>query len=278
MLLPFAVVFVVFVLWPLGSSFFLSLTSFSGLGVPEFLGIENYVALVSDTRFHRALLNTSVYVVLTVTITTVLAYLFALAFHTARLRDKIVRTVLFLPSVTSGIALILVWRWIFSAQDFGLANTLSKAFGAGVHEWLAEPAWSVPIMIAIAVFGGLGYNTIILAAGITNVPAEYEEAAEVDGANYWQRVRHIIIPQTMPIVAFVVVTMSIASFQVFELAYLLFGYGVQDSALTVVSYLYERGFNRFQLGYASAISWVLFAIIFVVGLVQLRLTRASKEF
>lgn len=277
MLAPFFVIFAVFVISPLFASLGLSFTDFSGLGSMQFVGFDNFVALMSDTRFQKALGNTLTYVVFTVVITTVLSYLFALAFSGVRKRDKIVRTILFLPSVTSGIALILVWRWIFSAQQFGVANTVSKFFGQGAKEWLADPALALPIMIGVAVFGGLGYNTIILAAGISSVPAELEEAAEMDGAGYWTRVRHVVIPHTMPVVAFVVVTMSIASFQVFELAYLLFGYGVQDSALTVVSYLYERGFNRFQLGYASAIAWILFIIIFVVGLVQLRLTRAGKE-
>ena len=277
MLSPFFLIFAVFVISPLFASLGLSFTDFSGLGPMEFVGFDNFVALMSDTRFQRALLNTLTYVVFTVVITTVLSYLFALAFSGVRKRDKVVRTILFLPSVTSGIALILVWRWIFSAQQFGVANTVSRFFGQGAREWLADPALALPIMVGVAVFGGLGYNTIILAAGISSVPAELEEAAEMDGAGYWTRVRHVVIPHTMPVVAFVVVTMSIASFQVFELAYLLFGYGVQDSALTVVSYLYERGFNRFQLGYASAIAWILFIIIFVVGLVQLRLTRAGKE-
>jgi multiple sugar transport system permease protein len=283
MLLPFAALFVAFLLWPLANSLYLSLTDFDGINAPRFTGLGNFRRMLHDDRFRHALSNTALYVVATVVLTTVLSLGIALAFRGSAWRDRVMRTIFFLPSVTSTIAIMLIWKWIFDPNDFGLANTVIGWFGHGPVEWLATPGLSVPILVLMAVWGGMGYGMVIFVAGLNAIPEEYYEAARIDGASTWQQFRRITLPLLRPVTTYVVVTSLIGAFQVFEAVYIVYRTqantigGVLDSALMIVPYLYDMGFTHFQLGYASAIAWVLFAVIFGISLVNLRAGRALEE-
>ncbi|THV42945.1 carbohydrate ABC transporter permease [Glycomyces buryatensis] len=285
MLLPFAVLFLVFGIFPLGRSFYYALTDFNGIRPPELVGFQNFSELIlEDDRFHTALWNTLKYVVASVVLTITMGLILALAFKTTSLRDRVMRTIFFLPSVSAGVGIVLVWRWIFMVDSWGLANTLSRYFGGGNRAWLAEPSLSIPILITMAVWGGAGYAMVLFVAGINAIPDELYEQASIDGATKLRQFWHITLPLLRPVTVFVVITSTIGAFQVFEPIYLLWNRsaavvgGPLDSALTIVPYLYDMGFNRFELGYASAIAWVLFFIIFLVTLVQLRVTKTFKEF
>jgi multiple sugar transport system permease protein len=283
MLIPFAAVFAGFVIWPLLNSLYLAFTDFNGVTSPRIVGTDNFTELwFQDDRFRHALANTLLYVAATVILATLLALVLALAFHGTRWRDRLMRTLFLLPAITSTIALMLIWRWIFSTESFGLANTVLHWFGGRPVTWLATPSLAIPILVLIAVWSGSGYGMVIFSAGINAIPKEIEESAELDGATYWQRLRHITLPQLRPVTTYVVVTGLIGAFQVFEAVYIVFRGvdeigGVSDSALMVVPYLYDKGFNQFKLGYASAIAWTLFVIVFAVGLIQLKLNRATKD-
>jgi multiple sugar transport system permease protein len=208
----------------------------------------------------------------------------ALAFKTTSLRDRVMRTIFFLPAVSSGVGIILVWKWIFMVDSWGLANTISTFFGGSTRAWLTETSLSIPILTAMAVWGGAGYAMVLFVAGINAIPDELYEQASIDGASRVQQFWRITLPMLRPVSVFVVITSTIGAFQIFEPVYLLYAThasvigGPLDSALTIVPYLYDMGFNRFQLGYASAIAWILFFIIFVITLIQLRVTRTFKEF
>ncbi|MCH7231480.1 sugar ABC transporter permease [Glycomyces sp. L485] len=285
MLVPFALLFLVFLVYPLGRSLYYSLTDFNGIRSPELVGFENFTTLIfEDDRFHTAIWNTFKYVIASVALTTALGLLLAMSFKSTSMRDRLLRTVFFLPSVSAGVGVVLVWKWIFMVDSWGLANTISRFLGGGNKAWLAEPTLSVPILVVLAVWGGVGYAMVLFVAGVNAIPDELYEQASIDGASKVRQFWHITLPMLRPVTVFVVITSTIGAFQIFEPVYLLWNRsssivgGPIDSALTIVPYLYDMGFNRFQLGYASAIAWVLFFIIFIVTLIQLRVTRTFKEF
>jgi multiple sugar transport system permease protein len=283
MLLPFLALFVAFLVWPLANSLFLSFTDFDGINAPRVTGLENFRTLLfDDDRFRHALGNTFVYVIASVVIGTLLSLALALAFSGSSRPHRIMRTIFFLPSVTSTIALMLMWKWIFFPGDVGLANTITSWFGVDPLQWLATPSLTIPVLVLMSVWGGMGYGMVLYVAGLNTIPHEYYEAAHIDGASTWQRFRRITLPLLRPVTTYVVVTALIGAFQVFEAVYIVFRGtnnvgGVLDSGLMIVPYLYDQGFTHFQLGYASAIAWVLFAIIFVISMVNLRIGRAMKE-
>lgn len=285
MLLPFVGLFVGFLLWPLANSLYLSFTNFDGVNPPQLTGLANFRRLFfEDDRFRSALSNTATYVAATVVLGTLLSLGLALAFRGSSWQHRIMRTIFILPSVTSTIAIMLIWRWILEPNDVGLANTIIRWFGHSKPiEWLATPGLSVPILVLLAVWGGMGYGMVIFVAGLNSIPDEYYEAARIDGASTWQQFRHITLPLLRPVTTYVVVTALISAFQIFEAVYIVFRTtansigGVLDSALMIVPYLYDIGFTHFQLGYASAIAWVLFVIIFAISLLNLRIGRAFKE-
>ncbi|ACZ88076.1 hypothetical protein Aros01_04753 [Streptosporangium roseum] len=164
----------------------------------------------------------------------------------------------------------------------GLANTVLGWAGGDPVAWLATPGLTIPIMVLMATWSGMGYAMVIFVAGIHTIPEEYYEAARIDGATTWKQFRGITLPLLRPVTTYVVVTTMIAAFQVFEAVYIVFRQvssvgGVLDSGLMIVPYLYDMGFTKFQLGYASAIAWALFLIIFVISMVQLRVGRATRE-
>jgi multiple sugar transport system permease protein len=285
MLAPFVVLFGVFAVIALVRALYLSFTDYTGIAArpAEWVGLDNFTRLLGEDRFRKALFNTLLYVVLAVSLTTGLSLCLALAFKGTGWRDRILRTLFFLPAVTSSIAIFLIWRWIFAADRFGLANTVRDlVFGESAVSWLSEPRMTMPILVLLAVWGGCGYGMVIFVAGLNAIPEEYYEQASIDGANSWHRFWYITVPQVKPVTTYVVVTGMIAAFQVFEVIYVLYPGttsvgGPSDSGLMIVPYLYYWGFERFQLGYASAVAWVLFLVIFLVTLVQLRVTRTLRE-
>ncbi|MFI7702733.1 carbohydrate ABC transporter permease [Nonomuraea sp. NPDC049480] len=283
MLLPFLALFAGFLLWPLANSLYLSFTEFDGINPAVFIGLDNFAQLAEDARFRHALGNTALYVVGSVVLGTLLSLGLALAFNGTSWPHRILRTLFFLPSVTSSIALMLMWKWVLFPSDVGLANTIVEWLGGNAVAWLATPGLTIPILVLMSVWGGMGYGMVLYVAGLGSIPEEYYEAARIDGASTWRQFRHITLPLLRPVTTYVVVTGLIGAFQVFEAVYIVFQQGantiggVLDSGLMIVPYLYDQGFTHFRLGYASAIAWVLFLIIFVLSLVNLRVGRAMKE-
>lgn len=284
MLAPFAAFFLIFMIWPLLNSLYFAFADYNGVQSPALIGLDNFQRLwFDDDRFRKALSNTLGYVIATVSITTVLSLCLALAFRGTNWRDRVMRTLFFLPSVTSSIAVMLIWRWIFSTEEFGLANTVLGWFGFEPVEWLSTPRATVPILVIIAVWSGLGYSMLIFVAGLNAIPEQYYESARLDGATLLEQFRYVTLPALRPVTTYVVITGMITAFQVFESVYIVFSAGASsiggalDSGLMIVPYLYYMGFSRFQLGYASAIAWTLFLIILVVSMVQFRVTRTLKD-
>jgi multiple sugar transport system permease protein len=197
--------------------------------------------------------------------------------------NRILRVIFFLPSVTSGIAVVLVWGWVFRGDDVGLLNALISKIGISPVEWLATPSLALPILIFMSVWGGAGFGMILFLAGLNAIPSMYYEAAVIDGAGPRERFFNITLPLLRPVMVYVGITGTIGAFQIFEAVYLLFPSGtgsvggLRDMALTIVPYLYDMGFLKFRLGYASAIAWVLFIIIFAISMINIKLTKSLED-
>jgi multiple sugar transport system permease protein len=245
---------------PIFATLAISLTSWDLLTAPKVVGVQNFVQLAGDGRFLRALGNTFFYTLTSVPIGLTIALGLALALNQTIRGIAWIRTAYFLPVVTSTIAVALVWQWILS-PDAGLLNQALSAFGIGPRKWLVEPALIMPSIVAMSIWQGLGTNVIIFLAGLQAIPSELLDAASVDGAGTWSRLRRVILPLLTPSIFFTGVLSLISSFQVFDQVFVLQRPRPTDASITVVYFIYENGFKFFKMGYASAASWVLFVIV-----------------
>lgn len=246
---------------------------------------KTYIIGAKDPRFIRALVNTTVYVFYSVIIKVIIGLFLALTLRIQSRFNYFFRVLFFLPSVTATIAVTVIWGYIFKGQSYGLVNAflMQAAHIQQPIPFLNDATYTMSILVIMAVWGGIGYNMIIFLAGLQNIPAELYEAAAIDGADSRQRLFYLTLPLLRPTFLFVIVTGIIGAFQVFEPIYILFATaegmgGALDSALTVVPYLYDSGFRLFQFGYASAIAWILFIIIFALTLLNLQVGRANEAY
>jgi len=289
MLSPFVLLFMVFSVYPVLASLRLSFMRYNAICNPDqapcgSVGFGNYTTLIfHDDRFHKALSNTGLYVIGAVILGMIASLSLALALQEDTKSNRILRVIFFLPSVTSGIAVVLVWGWVFRGDGVGLLNAFLNLFGVAPIEWLATTWMAIPILVFMSIWGGAGFGMILFLAGLNSIPAMYYEAAVIDGAGPRERFRYITLPLLRPVMVYVGITGIIGAFQIFEGVYLLFPTsvgsigGLRDMALMIVPYLYDSGFNKFRLGYASAIAWILFAIIFLVSMINLRITRSLED-
>jgi multiple sugar transport system permease protein len=245
---------------PILATLAISLTKWDLLRAPQFVGLDNFVALASDDRFLKALRNTAFYTAVSVPLGMVLALFLALALNQTIRGIAWIRTAYFLPVVTSTIAIALVWQWIYSPES-GLLNQFLGVFGIAPQKWLSDPTLALPSIVAMSVWQGLGTDVIIFLAGLQAIPTELLDAASVDGAGRWARFRSIVLPLLTPSIFFTGVLSLIDSFQVFDQIFVLQRPRPSDATITVVYFIYENGFKFFKMGYATAASWVLFLIV-----------------
>jgi multiple sugar transport system permease protein len=270
---PMVLGLVFFSAGPILATFGISLTSWDLLRAPELVGLDNYSRLADDPRFFSALRNTTFYTVVSVPLGLVLSLGLALALNQAIRGISWIRTMYFLPLVTSAIAVGLVWAWIYSPTS-GLLNQLLGAFGIPAQRWVADPFWAMPSIIAMSIWQGLPANTIIFLAGLQAIPSDYYDAASVDGAGRNGRFRHVTLPLLTPSLFFTGILSLIGSFQVFDQVFVLSRPGKPtDATITMVYFIYENGFRNFKMGYASAASWVLFLIVAALMFVYFRSQR-----
>jgi multiple sugar transport system permease protein len=272
-LLPNLVGFLVFTFLPVLAALLISFTNWDLLRPPEWVGLANYERLVADTTFHRVLRNTTVYVLGTVPIQMAIALLVAMALNQRLPGRTLFRAAYFMPVVASTVAVALVWRWIFHA-DFGLLN--SALFMIGVDDppnWLSSTRWALPAIIIMSIWQQVGFSMVLFLAGLQSVPQHLYEAATIDGASQWDRFLHITIPMLSSTTFFVLVISVINSFQVFDQAFIMTEGGPANATNTIVFNIYRYAFQFFQMGYAAAMAWVLFGIIFVVTVLQFRYQR-----
>ncbi len=258
---------VVFSLIPVVYAFILSVVEWDGLGAREFIGLQNFRDQFADSDFREALVHTVIYTAIAVPGSVVLSLMAALALNHVKGRT-IYRTIFFLPTITSSVAISMVWLWMLNG-DFGLINVfLREQFALDPPNWLVNTTWVIPAVALVAIWAGLGFNMVIFLAGLQGIPATYLEAAQIDGASKWRQFWNITLPLLSPTTFFVTIISIIASFQVFDMIYVMTGGGPGNASTTMVFLIYELAFVNFTFGLSSAAAVVLFAIIMLVTLFQ----------
>ena len=276
--LPFLASFAVFMVFPLLASLGMSFTDFTNRDIAtpfgvDFVGLEQFTTLLSTPRFLRSLVNTLYFVAVGIPLTMVIALALAVALNSGITRFRTAfRVGFYAPVVTSIVAVAVVWRFIL--QPDGLLNTALGAIGITGPNWLGDPAWAMPAMIMMAVWRSVGTLMVLFLAGLQNVPQDVLEAAEVDGANPWQRFVRVTLPILRPTLLLGAVLLSVGFLQFFEEPFVMTKGGPLDSTLSISYFTYNQfGFGNF--GLASASSYILFVAIALLSLVQFRAFRSK---
>ena len=261
-----------FTIGPLLASLGLTLFQWDLLTPPRFVGLANFARLSVDPDFWAALRHTLTFIVGYVPLVTVLALGFALALKTPLRGIAVIRTAFFLPVVSSWVAVALLWSWLFNPK-YGLVNYLLSLVGIAGPGWLFDPNWAMPAIILTSVWKDLGFVLVLFLAGLQAIPDDYYEAASLDGAGRFRQLIHITLPLLAPTTFFVSIISLINSFQVFDQVWVMTGGGPAGATSVLVEQVVRHAFSYGEMGYAAAISWVLFALVFGVTLVQFRVQR-----
>jgi len=277
-ILPNLVGVLVFLAFPVVFAFYMSFHEWELLTPPEYIGLKNYRDLfTNDPLFWVSLRNSAHYTLLTVPTTIVLGLGLAVAMNQAIRGITFFRGAMYIPVLTSSVAVAFIWQWIFNT-DLGLLNALLDFFGIPAVGWLTDPAWAMISLAIMSVWKNLGYYAIILFAALQGVPKVLYEAAALDGAGGWRRFLNITVPMIGPALLFVTVISLIGSFQVFDQVYLVTGNGGPGTSTYVYNlHLYNNAFDFFAMGYASAMAYILFAILFIITWIQLRVWRSAAS-
>ncbi|MBF0543534.1 MAG: sugar ABC transporter permease [Candidatus Riflebacteria bacterium] len=265
-LAPVLLILVTFNILPIFYSLAISFYSWDLIGKPEWVGVENFSRLFDDPMFYKSIWNTLYYTIVSVPLSILCSLAIALLLNNKIAGLGFYRTVYFIPVITSINAVAIVWTFIYH-PDFGLLNKLLLMTGLPAQKWLQDPFWAMPCIIFMSVWKGLGYNVIIFLAGLQNIPKHLYEAARIDGASIRAQFRHITWPLLSPTTYFVFVMSCIGSFQVFSQVYMMTPRGGPlKSTMVIVYYLYRKAFENFEFGYALAMAFVLFIMIFGITL------------
>lgn len=268
LLLPTLIIITSFHVLPIFFSFALSTLNWDLISEAQFTGLRNFRLLAHDPLFWKSVLNTLYYTFLSVPMTILFSLSIAMLLNNKIKGIDIYRVIYFIPVITSINAVSIVWKLIYH-PNFGFLNKLLALVGLPPQRWLLDPKWAMVSIVLMSVWKGLGYNVIIFLTGLKNIPQHLYEAATVDGAGRWHKFRHITWPLLSPITFFIFVMSLIGSFQVFAQIYMMTpGGGPMNSTMTIVFYLYKVGFGDFHFGYAAAIAFELFLMIFALTLVQ----------
>ncbi|HEV8634266.1 MAG TPA: sugar ABC transporter permease [Chloroflexota bacterium] len=272
-LLPNVIGFLVFTALAVLAAFGLALTEWDLLVPPTFIGTANYAKLVTrDPVFRQAMINTAYFVAGVVPLDVISSLSLALLLNRPIRAMTLYRAIYFVPVVTSLIAVSIVWQWLYHSE-VGLINYVLTGLGLPKINWLGSTEWAMPAIIFMSTWKAMGYYAVIFLAGLQGIPQHLYEAADIDGANARQRFWKITLPLLSPTMFFVLVISIIQSFQVFAQPFIMTRGGPADATITIVYFIYNNGFVWFRMGYAAAASWVLFAIIFLITILQARWQR-----
>ncbi len=274
-LLPWTIGFLVFTLYPMVASFLYSFTIYHPRQPNEWIGLQNYAGMLADKNYWTSLSNTLYMVGIGVPLTLLASFFCAVLLNLKVRGQSFYRLIYFLPSIVPTVASTILWLWILNPQT-GILNTLLGYAGIQGPNWMSNPSWSKPGLILLGMWG-MGGTIVIYLSSLQDVPISLLEAAELDGASWWQRLRHITIPMVSPITLFNLITGVIAMFQYFAQAYVFrgthgLGYPL-NSTLFYSVYLYQNAFLWLKMGYASAMAWILFIIILICTLLLLKVSE-----
>lgn len=274
-LLPWTIGFLAFTLYPMVASLVYSFSIYHSKQPLEWVGIQNYAQLLKDDLFWKSLSNTIFLVGIGVPMTLLASFFCAVLLNLKVRGLSIYRVIYFLPSIVPTVASTILWKWILNPQT-GILNTLLGYIGVQGPNWMSNPVWSKPGLILLGLWG-MGNTIVIYLSGLQDVPIHLLEAAELDGANWWQRLWHVTIPLVSPITLFNLITGVIFMFQYFTQAYVFRGFqGLGyplNSTLFYSVYLYQSGFLWLKMGYASAMAWILFIVILICTLLLLKVSE-----
>ncbi len=258
--------------FPIVFALIASMTKWNGMNsmLDNFVGFQNYAKLLTDAKFWKVLGNTIIYM-LGIPIGMALAMVIAVGMNRKMRGIKILRTLYYVPVVSSLVAVAILWMWVFN-YDYGLLNSIIKAV-SGVHgpNWLGDQFWVKVSMIIFMVWKGLGGSIVLYLSGLQSIPRDYYEAAKIDGASGWRLFRHITFPLVSPVTFYLLITGLIGGFQVFvEVLVMVPNGGLNYSAATVVFYMYDKSFGNNQMGYGSAMAFILAILIFIVTAINFK--------
>ncbi len=269
---PWLIGFLVFILGPFLASFLLSFAEWNLVKPPVWVGLEHYATMfTADPKWIKSLWNTVYFTLFHVPLILIVAFLTALLLNRQLPGIGVFRTLFYLPSVTAGVATAILWRFIFNYR-YGLLNQTLGVFGIQGPNWLGSTLWAMPAFIIMSTWG-FGSLMVLYLAGLQGVPRELYEAAEIDGAGGWQKMFHVTIPMMSPVIFFTMIITIVGSFQIFTAAFIMTEGGPADATLFYILYLYRNAFQWLHIGYASAMAWILFLIILLLTLIQIRFSR-----
>lgn len=272
---PTAVLFGLFFLLPAGLGFIYSMTDYRGWGSPEWVGLANYAELITDPGFYGALGRTLIYALFSVPLGYALALGMAVALQAARARGKTAaRIIFFLPWLVSPIVAGVIWRWMFG-EDFGFVNFVIRSLGGEGLPWSSNADLSLVVVILASAWGGAAFNMLLFISALNNVPTSYYEAAALDGANGWKRFIHITLPSIAPTSVLVILLSTLTQMKEFAMIQSLNGGGPGTQNRLIVQYIYETGFEKSEVGYASAASMILLVILMIIAIIQLTISRKT---
>lgn len=272
---PWLIGSIVFLGYPLAAALYYSLTDYSVLLPPVFVGLDNYIELFQDELVYKSLYNTTVFAFGSVVLSLFTSLVLALLLNNPIRGIGVYRTIFFLPSLMPMVASAILWMWMYQGEG-GIINSALAGIGIDGPSWLADPNWAKTAIVIMAAWGA-GHSMVIFLAGLQDVPTSLYEAAIIDGAGFWQRLIHVTLPTISPVIFFNLLMGFIGGFQVFTQAFVMTGgSGAPEQAtLFYVLQLYNVGFNDLRMGYACAMAWVLFVIIFCLTML---VTKLSKRF
>jgi multiple sugar transport system permease protein len=274
-LLPSVLGFLIFVLFPIAASLGLSFTKWDLSTKMQWIGIKNFHEIFADRVAVKVFLNTLYFIAITVPLLIIIPLLLAIAMNQKMRGIRFFRAAYFLPVVSSMVAISMVWQWMYN-KEFGLINYFLSVLGISGPNWLTSATWAMPAIMITSIWKNIGFNMLLFLAGLQSIPASFYEAADLDGVNWYRRLMSLTIPLLSTTTFFVVVMTVISSFQVFDQVVVITGGGPSRSSSVLVHYIYQNAFLFYRMGYASALGWLLFALIFILSLVQSRFSRTVE--
>lgn len=272
MISPWIIGFLVFTMIPMVTSGVLSFAKWDYIGAIKFVGLENYINLFQDELFFKSLAVTTIFAVVSVPLSLIIAFVFALLLNCNVKGLSVFRTMFYLPSLVSGAAQSILWLWMFN-PEFGVINTILGYFGIDGPGWIYDKQWAMSALIIMSLWS-VGGSMLIYLSGLQGIPTELYEAARMDGANKWVSLVKITLPMMSPVIFYNLVIGIIGAFQTFTQAYIMTEGGPSYATFFYVFYLYENAFSNFKIGYASAQAWVLFVIILLLTLLVFKSSGA----
>jgi multiple sugar transport system permease protein len=265
---PLMLGLLVFTYGPTLASLAMSLMRWDGLTAPSFIGVDNYVTLLTrDDVYRQSLANTAYFAAGSVPLSMLFGLGMALLVNQRLPGVTLFRALFFLPVVTSSVAIGLVWAWMFSSY-YGVINGILGIFGIPGLPWLGSVVWAMPAVIIVSIWYRVGYDMVLFLAGLQSIPEQLYEAAKIDGANTWQQFRHVTLPLLSPTTFFILFISVVSSFQVFNIIYVMTKGGPGYATSVYIFYLYQTAFQHFRMGYGSAMAFVLFVLLAILTAIQ----------